>query len=135
MCSARATSSLPVPVSPVIKIGGSMPTPSTLAMRSMRCFIASMAGWAPRMAYSAERSLASRYFRRPESRWVWRMDSSLTASSRSDTGLVIRSVAPAFIASTASSMVPWPVMSTMCTWGSASRTRWMNSRPVPSGSR
>jgi hypothetical protein len=51
------------------------------------------------------------------------------------TGLVRKSAAPAFIAPTASSIVPNAVITITGTSGSASRAAANTSRPLPAGSR
>ncbi len=132
-CSARATSSFPVPDSPWISTVVSVAATCRIICSSPR--IATplpsirFAPVATSRAWSRRTSSSSRDFRPHPIAF------STTSASRSlSNGFCRKSKAPRLIADTASSIVPRPVRITTGTPGCASPARASTSKPLPSPS-
>ncbi len=139
-CSARATSSLPVPVSPRTSTAGASPSCSLrfsvqqLAQRGVQRQHAG--GLALQVLRSAPSPSRRRWYTSSLSFLHCAVArSSSMPSLASATGLVRKSSAPAFMASTAISTLAWPVTMITCAAG-----HWLRrcgsapaARPCPAG--
>ena len=120
---ARATSSLPLPFSPVISTRAAVgPT------LSIRARTPCSAGLEPTMACAWSAARLNRWFS------VARTDRlsalrTVTSSRSLSSGFSRKSKAPRCVASTAVAMVPWPEIMTTVAVGSSSRSRVRVSRP------
>ena len=127
-CSARATSSLPVPFSPVTSTRASLAALLATVSRSRR-----ITGLSPRIS-----PVAPRAARRPAFSSRRRCRSSALAMDTSSrpgcSGFSMKSSAPRRTASSAVWMVPWPLIMMTGGWSPASASSASRARPSASGS-
>ena len=129
-CSHRASTPLPVPVSPWMSTG--LSEPRIRRQSSARRMRAGLVPWKGSISARAFCELPARRLR--WSRWFCSSRSSRTSTADISTGLVRNCSAPSLIAFTAASMDPWAVRMMRGTSGATLLSRGTRSLPLPSGS-